>query len=459
MFVFFNCEHWPFTQKFALLVETFCLYMKMHSYMLSNQELYDMKYGINNRKKTDDHLSDDIIKTVQDVDDITDEQVRQELGSRGLRDFSSVNMNKIQPANFCYYVEDDTQVDIYGFSSCYKNRSASVYSHDNPITNGHNSPGDLNSSRSQSVDSATSRSPPPTPPLLTANDSNDSTKETVQKLHQEIRELKQRESEELEKAYIRMVLKDSIFLENYRKQIYPQNVTLYNWIEFTFFPTLVYEPLYPRTASVRIMYILEKIAITFFILSFMFAILEQFMLDSLSDKSRSEPIETIINLLVPATLLEIAGFFVVFDCMLNAIAELTCFADREFYQDWWNSTSFEEFARKWNRPVHEFLLRHVYYESMSTYKLSKGIALAGTFIFSIALHEVVLCACLHKFSPWLAFMSLLQLPLMPVMKAPVFKNKPLGNIVFWVGIIIGMPMTCVLYAREYCAMYDCSIAK
>jgi sterol O-acyltransferase len=35
------------------------------------------------------------------------------------------------------------------------------------------------------------------------------------------------------------------------------------------------------------------------------------------------------------------------------------FADRNFYDDWWNSSSFDQFARKWNKPVHEFLLRHV----------------------------------------------------------------------------------------------------
>lgn len=191
----------------------------------------------------------------------------------------------------------------------------------------------------------------------------------------------------------------------------------------------------------------------------MFAILERFMLPALSKHSYEHPVETIINLLVPATLMEICGFFLVFDCMLNCVAEITCFADREFYQDWWNSTSFEEFARKWNRPVHEFLLRHVYYESMSTYKLSRGLALVGTFVFSIVLHEVVLCACLHKFSPWLAGFSVLQIPLMPVMKSPAFKNKPLGNIVFWAGIMLGMPMNCVLYAREYCHTYDCSITS
>lgn len=32
------------------------------------------------------------------------------------------------------------------------------------------------------------------------------------------------------------------------------------------------------------------------------------------------------------------------------------FADREFYQDWWNSTSWDEFARKWNKPVHVSLV-------------------------------------------------------------------------------------------------------
>jgi len=405
-----------------------------------------MKYGMNNNKKHDKTDSDDSIKTVEDVDNISDEQIVHELAARGLRDFSSINMQSTIPANFCYYVADDTQVDVYGFSSCYKNRTTSVYKYKMK---------EESASSSSSSSSGDILSTPP--PLLTANSisENNVFGPKVKKLHNEIKKLRQIKDSELSKAYMRMVLKDSIFLENYRKQIYPQNVTLYNWIEFTMFPTLVYEPLYPRTASVRIIYIVEKVCISMAVMSFMFAILERFILQSLSHQSKSQPIETIINLLVPATLLEIGGFFLVFDCILNCIAELTCFADREFYQDWWNSTSFEEFARKWNRPVHEFLLRHVYYESMSTYKLSRNVALAGTFIFSIALHEVVLCACLHKFSPWLAFMSLLQLPLMPVMKTPIFKNKPLGNIIFWAGIILGMPMTMVFYAREYCSNYDC----
>jgi len=31
-------------------------------------------------------------------------------------------------------------------------------------------------------------------------------------------------------------------------------------------------------------------------------------------------------------------------------SELTYFADRGFYADWWNSISWDQFARDWNRP-------------------------------------------------------------------------------------------------------------
>ena len=77
------------------------------------------------------------------------------------------------------------------------------------------------------------------------------------------------------------------------------------------------------------------------------------------------------------------------------------FADRQFYDDWWNSTSWDEFSRKWNKPVHTFLLRHVYASSISSYKLSRSSAMFFTFLLSAAVHELVMaivtkkirCAC------------------------------------------------------------------
>lgn len=67
-------------------------------------------------------------------------------------------------------------------------------------------------------------------------------------------------------------------------------------------------------------------------------------------------------------------FFMVWECMCNAFAELTYYGDREFYKDWWNSTTFEEFNRKWNKCVYNFLFRHCYLECAFRYKFSKRMS-------------------------------------------------------------------------------------
>lgn len=58
--------------------------------------------------------------------------------------------------------------------------------------------------------------------------------------------------------------------------------------------------------------------------------------------------------------------------------------------DWWNSTTFEEFNRKWNRCVYNFLFRHVYLDCHYRFKLSKSMAQFVTFFFSALLHEWIL---------------------------------------------------------------------
>ncbi len=53
-----------------------------------------------------------------------------------------------------------------------------------------------------------------------------------------------------------------------------------------------------------------------------------------------------LDLLLPLSFLTLIVFFIVFECVLNCFGELAYFGDRQFYLDWWNSTTFEEFARK-----------------------------------------------------------------------------------------------------------------
>lgn len=88
-------------------------------------------------------------------------------------------------------------------------------------------------------------------------------------------------------------------------------------------------------------------------------------------------------------------WYVIWECILNVLAEVTYFADRGFYADWWNSVSWDQYARDWNRPVHNFLLRHVYHSSISSMKVNKYTATLITFFLSALVHELVMW-CLFK---------------------------------------------------------------
>ena len=54
-------------------------------------------------------------------------------------------------------------------------------------------------------------------------------------------------------------------------------------------------------------------------------------------------LELYLKLQMSLILLIILMIFLLFESFPNAAAELTLYADREFYQDWWNATSIEEF--------------------------------------------------------------------------------------------------------------------
>jgi sterol O-acyltransferase len=115
-----------------------------------------------------------------------------------------------------------------------------------------------------------------------------------------------------------------------------------------------------------------------------------------------------------------------------------------------HSTTFDEFARKWNKPVHEFLLRHIYLEAIDTYKLSKVNASYLTFFFSSCLHELVMAVVARKISLWFFSMQMLQIPLIWLGKVNFIKsNKTLGNAVFWFSLFVGPPLLALLYTRDY----------
>lgn len=116
---------------------------------------------------------------------------------------------------------------------------------------------------------------------------------------------------------------------------YPENLTLSNYVDFIFCPTLCYELEYPRTAKIRWMELFYKTLAIFGCIFLMTIISEEFILPVLDESSirlqASTSVcdfalilgETIGRMLFPFMLTFLLVFLVIFEYVLGAFAEIT----------------------------------------------------------------------------------------------------------------------------------------
>ena len=239
---------------------------------------------------------------------------------------------------------------------------------------------------------------------------------------------------------------------------YPRNVRLGNFAEFICLPTLVYELDYPRQESTNWWYVAEKTAATFGVLGVMMVVSQGFIYPAVARtvamKEAGMPLEErwkefpfiVSEMLFPLLIEQLLTWYVIWECILNVLAEVTRFADRGFYGDWWNSVSWDQYARDWNRPVHNFLLRHVYHSSISTFHLSRNAATFVTFLLSALVHELCMAILFKKVRGYLFTMQLLQMPLVTLSRTKLLKGRTvLGNVIFWLGLFVGPSFLTSLY--------------
>ncbi|KAK4206616.1 hypothetical protein QBC37DRAFT_434676 [Rhypophila decipiens] len=247
---------------------------------------------------------------------------------------------------------------------------------------------------------------------------------------------------------------------------YPTNLTWSNYADYLCCPTLCYEIEYPRTEAIDWQNLISKIVATFGCIFLLTIISEEFILPALTDASiRLNPSlhssaqppqavtaldtllilsETISWLLFPFMLTFLLVFLVIFEYVLGAFAEITHFADRHFYSDWWNSTDWMEFSREWNIPVYSFLRRHVY--SASRPHIGKAYATVITFLISAIGHEIVMACITKKLRGYGFICQMLQLPIVMLQRTKLFRGKEtLNNVSFWASMILGLSLICSLY--------------
>lgn len=234
---------------------------------------------------------------------------------------------------------------------------------------------------------------------------------------------------------------------------YPESVSIRNFFYFIGgAPTLVYEVKYARTPKVRWRYAITQLlssGMCFVLLSIMFDLI------IVSEIMSQEKPNTILvnirilgNISIPALSLWFLGFFSLFHFLVNFASEIIRFGDRRLYEDWWNANSMEEFWKKWNLPVHEWCVRHIYVEAIHYFKVSKRVALVLVFVFSAFMHEYQFSPSFGGFRGYFLIGMLLQIPLI-ILHRTVGKSHPLGNMSVWVILLIILPFLEVVYFRQW----------
>jgi diacylglycerol O-acyltransferase 1 len=285
---------------------------------------------------------------------------------------------------------------------------------------------------------------------------------------------------DLRHAYLHP-FKGELVPELYAKCPYPQNLTMKNLIYFWWAPTLVYQPVYPRTEKIRWVFVAKRLGECFCLSVFIWFAAAQYAtpvlvnsLDKIASLDIPSILERLLKLSTISLVIWLAGFFALFQSFLNALAEVLTFGDRSFYDDWWNSESLGAYWRTWNKPVYTYFKRHIYMPMVGR-GWSPRTASFTVFFASAVLHEILVGVPTHNIIGrhhsihetrhvltvlGVAFLGMfLQLPLI-ALTAPMEKMKwghtgrVLGNIIFWVSFtVFGQPFAALMYFYAWQAKY------
>ncbi|KAK3065328.1 hypothetical protein LTS18_001079 [Coniosporium uncinatum] len=252
--------------------------------------------------------------------------------------------------------------------------------------------------------------------------------------------------------------------EIYNSCPYPSNITIGNLTYFWWAPTLIYQPVYPRTSSIRWPFVFKRLAETaglivviWFASAQYAAPLLQNSLDNVSKLQWVSILERVMKLSTISLFCWLAGFYALFHSFLNALAEIMRFGDREFYGDWWNAPSLRLYWTLWNKPVYQFMRRHVHAPLVGR-GVPPKISQVLVFVFSGFLHELLVGVPTHNILG-IAFIGMfIQVPLIAItdtLNRWLGRNGQVaGNVIFWISFcLLGQPFAALMYFFAWQAKY------
>mmetsp|Transcript_17963 Transcript_17963/g.26917 ORF Transcript_17963/g.26917 Transcript_17963/m.26917 type:complete len:450 (+) Transcript_17963:179-1528(+) len=156
----------------------------------------------------------------------------------------------------------------------------------------------------------------------------------------------------------------------------------------------------------------------------------------------------LFQICVPANLCWFLAFYCVFQNNFAILAELTQYPERRFYSDWWNATTVDQFWRRWNVPVHDFAVAHVFNPCIKTLKLSSKASGAVVFVLSALLHELTFAVAFKCYNCYFITLGMIiQIPLMHFSRG--LEGKRSGNFFVWLNFVLGITFLANLYFQRW----------
>ncbi|KAB0793101.1 hypothetical protein PPYR_12721 [Photinus pyralis] len=223
------------------------------------------------------------------------------------------------------------------------------------------------------------------------------------------------------------------------------------YLYFLFAPTLLYRDVYPRSKRIRWGFIVTCLVEMVMIILFASILLENTYIHHFRDYglkkftfSRICAISLQYFVVGHITLILICYFWM--HNYMNITAELLRFSDRKFYEDWWTASSADEFLRKWNIVVYEWLHLFIYkdcYEHLAPGR--RELSRFVTLLLAGFYHDLVICVSFRLFLPMftLAYVNLILIR--NLKSGRIFATFSANEVILFLTIY-----TIEYYARENC---------
>ena len=244
---------------------------------------------------------------------------------------------------------------------------------------------------------------------------------------------------------------------------YPGNLTLANLYYFMVSPTLCYDFNYPRTKCVkwgRVMHCMFELVVCIMVCA---TIINELFFPASTELKRALHSTTyewtwlgaidFTNNLLQISCYCLAVWFIMWYAVnhtyLNIIGELTRFADRLFYGDWWNSRNMDYFWRTWCYPIHTWMIRHLL-SLIRGFGVSEPVAHFCCFLFTAVVLETVIIASFRLLWLRISVTLLMQILICKVFRMFEKNVSPFfANILFWITKAILVTWLFITYHHYY----------